>query len=312
MQKTAAGTSLKYPNTRLKRHKIKWESPLLGILFVAPCVLLIVILLFIPMLNSLYLSFFNTSLINPAPEFTGLQGYIDIFKSGDALLVLKNSLLWTFIVAFFQFFVGLASAVILNQRFRGRAVVRSVIIIPWIIPGVVAAMVWKLFYDAQFGFLNTVLFRLGIPAHNIDWLGNSKLALASVILAAIWKGFGFSMLMYLAALQSVPQGLYDSARIDGCNSFQQFFFITIPEISGIIKTTLLLTCIWTFNYFEIVWVMTGGGPVNGTQIAPTDIYQLAFKDFNQGDASRIAALSFLLVSVISLIYIRRLNKQEGF
>jgi multiple sugar transport system permease protein len=225
---------------------------------------------------------------------------------------LKNSFSWTFFVAFFQFIVGLASALILNRSFRGRVFARSIIILPWVIPGVVAAMVWRLFYDAQLGFLNTALTRIGLIKGFIDWLGQPKLAMFAVIVAAVWKGFGFSMLMYLAALQTVSQDQYEASTIDGANNIQQFIYVTIPGISGVIRTTLLLTCIWTFNYFEIIYVMTAGGPIRSTHIAPTYIYELAFRYFNLGEASRFAVISFVLVSVVSLIYIREIQKREAF
>lgn len=288
------------------------ESPLLGVLFVTPSIILIILLLFIPMINSIYLSLFNTSLTNPVPKFIGLKGYVDIFKEPYTLTVLWNSFIWTGIVAFFQFIIGLASAIILNQKFKGRMLARSIMILPWVIPGVVAAMAWRLVYDTQFGFLNAALFKLGLPSTTIDWLGTPNIAMISVIVAAIWKGFGFSMLMYLAALQSVPLEQYEASRIDGANQVQQFLHITIPGISGVIKTTLLLTCIWTFNYFELIWVMTQGGPIRSTHIAPTYIYELAFRNFNMGEASRFAVISFILVSIISLLYIREIRKREVY
>ena len=288
------------------------DSPLLGILFTAPVILLIIVLLFIPMVNSIYLSMIDTSLTNPAPKFIGLSGYAKLFSNKNTFNVILNSFIWTLLVSSFQFIVGLASALILNNNFRGRIFVRSIIVLPWVLPGVVAAMGWRLFYDAQLGFLNNILIKIGILNEYVDWLGMPKLAMSAVIVTAIWKGFGFSMLMYLAALQTVPIDHYEAARIDGANAIQQFFHITIPGISGVIRTTLLLTCIWTFNYFEIIYVMTGGGPIRSTHIAPTFIYELAFRNFNLGEASRFAVLSFILVSIVSIVYIRELKKREVF
>ncbi len=288
------------------------NSPLLGFLFTAPSIVLMIVLLFIPMAYSLYLSFIDTSLTKPTPEFIGFDGYIKIFKDNNTWMIFRNSFLWTFLVALFQSVLGLFAALTLNRVFRGRWAVRSIIILPWVIPGVVAAMVWRLFYDAQLGFLNNTLFKLGLTQNYIDWLGLPKLAMIAVILAAIWKGFGFSMLMYLAALQGIPLQLYEASNIDGANRVQQFFYITIPSISDVIRTTLLLTAIWTFNYFEIIYVMTGGGPIRSTHIAPTYIYELAFRNFNLGDASRFSVISFVLVGIVSLVYIREIKKREAF
>lgn len=290
----------------------KYEAPFLGLMFTAPVIILIILLLFIPMANSFYLSLVDTSLTNPVPKFVGLKGFAKVFGDPNTFKVLKNSFVWTFFVAFFQFVVGLASALILNRSFRGRLFARSIIILPWVIPGVVAAMVWRLFYDAQLGFLNNALIKLGLMKGFTDWLGLPRLAMLAVIVAAVWKGFGFSMLMYLAALQTVSHDQYEASRIDGANKLQQFIYITIPGISGVIRTTLLLTCIWTFNYFEIIYVMTAGGPIRSTHISPTFIYELAFRNFNLGEASRFAVLSFVLVSIVSIIYIREIKKREAF
>lgn len=295
-----------------KKVSNKMEAPVLGYMFTAPSVILIIILLFVPMAESVYLSFFNTSLNNPAPRYIGFNGYIDVIKDPYTLILLRNSMVWTIAVAAFQFIIGLSGALILNKQFRGRMIIRSLTVLPWVIPGVVAAMIWKLFYDVQFGFLNSLLIKLGLGSNYIDWLGTPGLATGSVIAAAVWKGFGFSLLMMLAALQSVPIELYESSKIDGTNVVQQFFCVTIPFISDVIKTTLLLISIATFNYFEFVWVMTQGGPIKSTHIAPTYIYQQAFRSFNQGQSSRYAVLSFILVSVVSIIYIRRIQKREKF
>jgi len=309
--KTATNSTLRNVKHKIKGDS-KMDSPLLGYLFTSPVIILIIILLFIPMLNSIYLSLIDTSLTNPIPKFIGLKGFSKLFSDQNTFKILKNSFFWTFLVASFQFVIGLASALVLNRNFRGRFIVRSIVILPWVLPGVVAAMAWRLFYDAQLGFLNNALIKLGLLKGYIDWLGLPRLAMFSVILTAIWKGFGFSMLMYLAALQTVPVDQYESARIDGANKVQQFFFITIPGISGVIRTTLLLTSIWTFNYFEIIYVMTAGGPIRSTHIAPTFIYELAFRNFNLGDASRFAVLSFILVSIVSIIYIKEIKKREAF
>ncbi len=290
----------------------KAKDTLTGYLFTSPSIILMLVLLFVPMAYSIYLSLFDTSLTNPEPIFLGLKGYLRIFSVKDAGIAMRNSFLWTFAVAFMQFALGLGAALLLNRDFRLRWLVRGLVIIPWVIPGVVAAMMWRLFYDAQFGFLNTLLMRLSLMDKPLDWLGTPGLAMFSVILTAIWKGFGFSMLMYLAALQTVPQSLYESASMDGANAFQRFFYITIPYIGSVVRTTVLLTSIWTFNYFEIIYNMTGGGPIRSTHIAPTYIYELAFTNFNFGNASRFAVLSFLLVSVASVQYIRMIQKKEKF
>jgi multiple sugar transport system permease protein len=286
------------------------KDTLAGYAFTWPAIVLMFLLTFVPMGYSIWLSLLDTSLTKPKPIFWGLLGYLKIFQNKDAIMALRNSFVWTIAVALFQFGLGLLTAILLDRKFRMRWLARGIVIIPWVIPGVVAGMVWRLLYDAQFGFLNALLSRLHLLSQPIDWLGVPGLAMASVILTAIWKGFGFSMLMYLAALQTVPASLYESASIDGASDMQRFRFITIPSIAAVVRTTLLLTSIWTFNYFEILYTMTGGGPVRSTHISPTFIYEQAFINFNFGNASRFAVISFLVVSAASIQYIRMIRRRE--
>jgi multiple sugar transport system permease protein len=286
------------------------KDTLAGYAFTWPAIVLMFLLTFVPMGYSIWLSLLDTSLTKPKPIFWGLLGYLKIFQNKDAIMALRNSFVWTIAVALFQFGLGLLTAILLDRKFRMRWLARGIVIIPWVIPGVVAGMVWRLLYDAQFGFLNALLSRLHLLSQPIDWLGVPGLAMASVILTAIWKGFGFSMLMYLAALQTVPASLYESASIDGASDMQRFRFITIPSIAAVVRTTLLLTSIWTFNYFEIIYTMTGGGPVRSTHISPTFIYEQAFINFNFGNASRFAVISFLVVSAASIQYIRMIRRRE--
>jgi multiple sugar transport system permease protein len=215
---------------------------------------------------------------------------------------------WTLAVVAGQLTVGIAGAVLLSDPFPGRWLVRSLVILPWVIPGVVAALMWRLIYDAQLGFLNAFLGRIGLVSlSREDWLGDPQVALWAAVLTGIWKGFPFSMVMFLAALQNVPRELYEAAGMDGASRFQQFVYVTIPSISDVLRTVALLISIWTFNYFEIIWVLTRGGPVGSTHIFPTYIYQVSFRNFDYGEASRFAVISFLIVSGVSLLYMRRLR-----
>lgn len=288
----------------------KTASMILGYCFTLPSVILMIVLLFIPMAKSIQLSLLNTSLTLPEPEFIGLQGYKQLFRKEVTWIVLRNSFLWTILVAGFQNILGLTTAMILNRGFVGRVVFRTVSIIPWVMPGIIAAMLWRMFGDAQLGFLNAALFKLHMIRQPVDWLGTPNLALAMVIVTAIWKGFGFSMLMYLAALQTVPQEQYESASIDGANGVQRFIYVTIPNIRSVMNTTVLLTAILTFNFFDIIYGMTGGGPLQSTHIAPTYIYEVGFRYFNFGLASRYSVLSFIIVGTASMFYIYTLNKKE--
>lgn len=289
---------------------MRTRSTLWGYVLISPAVLLLLVLLFIPLMYTFQLSLQDTDLSHGEPEWIGLSGYLDSWKNGELWNVSKHSILWTVCVAAFQVLIGLFAAILLNRKFPLRWLARVLVLLPWVLPGVVAALTWKLVYDAQFGFLNSLLGMLGFGQHVTDWLGTPGLAMFSVILAAIWKGFPFSMLMLLAALQSVPQEQYEAAKIDGADGWKKFVHITLPSISGVLKTVILLVSIWTFNYFEMIYVLTGGGPIRSTHIAPTYIYELSFRNFNFGEASRVAVISFLFILLISLVLIRQMNKNE--
>ncbi|WP_256756876.1 carbohydrate ABC transporter permease [Cohnella sp. WQ 127256] len=289
---------------------MRTRSTFLGYMLIGPSILLLIVLLFIPLVYTVQISLQDTDLSHGAPKWIGLAGYVDSWKDGELLKVFMHSTVWTVCVAFFQVVIGLVAALLLNRKFRFRWLVRAMVLLPWVLPGVIAALTWRLVYDSQFGFLNSLIAKLGFGQHATDWLGTPGLAMFSVILAAIWKGFPFAMLMLLAALQSVPHDQYEAAKIDGADGLRQFIHITLPSISGVLKTVIMLVSIWTFNYFEMIYILTGGGPIRSTHIAPTYIYELSFGHFNFGEASRVSVFSFIFIFLISLFLIRQMHKNE--
>ena len=290
--------------------RYRWADVLTGYGFTSPAIILMLLLIFVPIGYTLYLSLFDTRLSNPNPVFLGLKGFVAFFQSHDALMAVRNSFVWTIVVAAFQFVVGLGTALILNRQFRLRWLGRSVIIIPWVIPGVIAGMVWRLLDDAQFGFLNTLLARLGIAAVHIDWLGLPGLAMFSVVVTAIWKGFGF-----LDA--HVPGGPADGTavplRVSADRRRGRGAAVRIHLRSPYCERHPHHDPAHRHLDLQLFRDHLGddrGGPIRSTHIAPTYIYELAFMNFNFGNASRFAVLSFLLVSVLSIQYIRMIFRRE--
>jgi multiple sugar transport system permease protein len=295
--------------TAARRSSLAEENDtLLGYIFTGPSLVILAVMLFIPMGYSIALSLFRTSMANSIYTFVGFRGFLDALMNGDLWRIVINSVAWTAAVVAGQLVIGMAGAMLLADPFPGRWLVRSLVILPWVIPGVVAALMWRLIYDAQLGLLNAFLTKIGLmQLAREDWLGDPNLALWATVLTGIWKGFPFSMVMCLAALQNVPRELYEAADMDGARPFQKFRYVTVPSISDVVRTVALLISIWTFNYFEIIWVLTRGGPVGSTHIFPTFIYQISFRNFDYGEASRFAVISFVIVSGFSLLYIRRLR-----
>jgi multiple sugar transport system permease protein len=293
---------------RAKRRHTRQTA--LRVLCIVPPVALLGALVAYPLANAVYLSFTKSSFINPEPDFAGLQNYTAILTSDTFLTVLKNSLIWTVAVVAAQFVLGLASAILLSQKFKGRLALRSLVILPWIMPGVIAGVLWKLLYDPYLGPVNAIAGALGVEG-NPAWLGQASTALAAVVIAAIWKGFPLSTIMYMAAYQGVPNELREAARSDGANAWQVFRHVTLPAMAPTIRTTVLLTTVWTFNYFDLVYVMTAGGPGTATEIFPTYIYREAFQNVRYGFAGAYGVISVVLLSIFTVVYLRQLNKSGG-
>ena len=269
----------------------------LAYVFVAPAVVLVAALMYYPMVGSVYESLFTTSFINPKPKFVGLASYARILSDPVFLQVLLNSLEWTAFVVVLQNLIGLLVALVLDQNLPGQGLMRSIILLPWILPGVVAAIVWRFMCDPQLGLINSLLVGWGFTSHAVAWLGDVRTAMPAAIAGAVWKGFPFSTVVYLAALQNIDQEQIEAAIIDGARVWHRLRDVILPAIRPVIAVNVLLTTILTFNYFDMIWVLTRGGPENSTHIFPTKIYELGFGQFRFGEASVYGVISLLLLVV---------------
>jgi multiple sugar transport system permease protein len=287
------------------------HGSLMAILFTLPAIILVAVLMYYPMIRTFYESLFTTSFLNPTPEFIGLETYRDMFTDGDFWQIVRNSLVWTAGVVLLQNIVGMGAAVLVNENLPTRGLVRALILLPWVLPGIVGAILWRFMYDPQLGLINSMLIGWGITDERIGWLAEPSLAMMSVMIAAIWKGFPFSTVIYLAALQGIDKDQIEAAQIDGANVFQRFVRIVLPSMANIIKLNLLLTTIFTFNYFDMIWITTSGGPLDATHIFPTMIYELGFGQFNFGEASAYGVVAVLFLSVFALLYLNELRPQVG-
>jgi multiple sugar transport system permease protein len=276
------------------------RAPLLSWLFVLPALLIVGVLMYYPMVGTVIESLYTSSFINPTPTFAGLQVYQQIIGDGAFGQIVVNSIIWTLGVVLLQNLLGFASALLLNQNLPGQGLMRSLILLPWVLPGVVAAILWRFMYDPQLGLINSFLVSLGL--NGVPWLAQSSTALGAAIVAAVWKGFPFSTVVYLAALQNVDQEQVESAMIDGAGAMRRLVDIVIPAVKEIIAINLVLTTILIFNYFDMIWVLTRGGPQNATHIFPTKIYELGFGQFRFGEAAAYGVISILLLAVLVPVY----------
>jgi multiple sugar transport system permease protein len=270
--------------------------------FLAPAMILVGVLMYYPMIGTIIESLYSTSFINPKAQFVGLELYRRVLSSGEFGVITRNSCVWTICVVLLQNVVGFVTALLLNQRLPGTGLMRSLILLPWVLPGVVGAILWRFMYDPQLGLINSFLIRLGLAHQGIAWLADTSTAMGAAVLAAVWKGFPFSTIVYLAALQNVDREQMEAAMIDGAGSVVRLIHVVLPALREVIAINLLLTTILTFNYFDMIWVLTRGGPENATHIFPTKIYELGFGQFRFGEAATYGVFSIVVLALLITLY----------
>lgn len=280
-------------------------------LLIAPGVVFVSVILIYPMVSGVLSSFYTQHPLNLANRhFVGLEHFQKLFSDAIFIKAFINTLIWTSCIVLGQYVFGLCVALLLNEELPGRGIYRSLILIPWIVPMIAAALTWKWIFAADYGVLNYVLKYTGLISQNIDWLGNPSFALGSVIAANIWKGIPFVAIVLLAGLQSIDRQMYEAASISGANAFQRFWYITLPSLKSVSLVILTLSTIWAFNQFDLIYLMTKGGPSNSTQIVPVYTYLNAFNFFRMNYAAAISTVGVIIMSVFVVLYLKH-SKEEG-
>jgi multiple sugar transport system permease protein len=263
----------------------------------------------------LFVFLLGSNLFNSFTDKNGnwtLQNYIDNFTDPVVGRTLLNTIVWVVGSVSGQLLLGLFVALLLNESTKGQIIFRSIILIlPWAVLDIVAGVMWKWMYNDMYGVLNDVLVKMHIIRDYIPWLATENMAMLSVIIANIWKGFCLSGMFFLAGLQTIPIDLYEAAEIDGANSFKRFWTITVPQLKPVIMTTLMLTTIWTINYFPLIYTMTGGGPGYGTETIVTYIYKLGFKFMEFNRSASLSNVLFVIIFFIAFLFLRSIAKEEA-
>ena len=285
----------------------------LAFALVCPAFVLLLSVILYPLILNIWMSFHKILLLKPqlGTPFIALDNYLLSIKDPIFWRAAYNSFVWTVSSVGIQLGLGLTLALLLNQPIKGRGVLRGFMLIPWVTPGVVAALTWRWMYDAQFGIINHIMLKVGIIASSVAWLGSFDTAMPAVILTHGWKNFPFSMVMLLAALQTIPGELYEAADVDGANGLQKFTHITLPGIAPTLALTALLTSIWTFNNFDTIWLMTEGGPSHATEVLTTFVYKAAFQAYNLGKAASISVLMFLMMLTLVIVHSKFTLRKEN-
>ena len=278
---------------------------LTGYLYLLPVALALGATVLFPILKAMQMSLYNHVLIKPQEYgFIGLANYARLLRDDVFWLSLWNSLLWVFGSVSLQFLGGFAAALLLHQPFRGRSVLRTMTLLPWIIPGVVVALIWEFVYQPNYGILNDLLTRAGWMTERVAWLSSPVLAMPAVILANVWRGVPFFAIMLLAGLQAIPTELYEAARVDGASVTQRFWSITLPMLRPIIVVATATRIVWTFNYADLIFVMTSGGPANATQITSTYTLLQAYSNLDFGYAATLSVALLLIMLAFTVVYLR--------
>jgi multiple sugar transport system permease protein len=277
-----------------------------GYLLCAPAVAHMVLFTLIPVLAALWLSFTDYRVLTP-PSWVGLDNYVTMFQDQAFRRSIWNTTVYTFFTVPFAMVLALLVAVALNEKLRARAWYRAAFFLPHVTATVAVAMVWIWMYNPRIGLFNAALGVFGIG--RINWLGDPNFALPSVIVMGIWQGIGVKMLIYLAALQGIAEHLYEAAAIDGANKWQQFIYITVPQLKYATFFVFVISLIDSFQVFDSIWVMTQGGPVNSTTVMTYEVYRSAFQSFRMGYASAQAVLLFAIIFVLTVVS-KRLTRSD--
>jgi len=278
------------------------------ILFLLPALSFYFVFELFPIFYSLYISFFEWHIIGDV-RFVGLENYFKIFSDPVFIVALRNTFIYTIVTVPTQIFFGLAIALLLNQKIRGKVTFRALYYIPVITSWTVVSLIWKWIYDPVYGFLNYVLLSLGAIREPVRWLQDPSVALCAVMLVTIWKGIGWNMVIFLASLQTIPQSLYDAALIDGANRWRRFRYITLPLLRPVIATVTVLLTIGALNAFVQIYILTAGGPLHSTEVINTYLYKNAFSYLNFGYASSMAMFLLALTLTISIVQRKVLSKK---
>ncbi|MEG1516079.1 MAG: sugar ABC transporter permease [Clostridia bacterium] len=278
-------------------------------LLIAPVAIYLLTMLLGPLLYGVWMSFTNKAVGLPS-RFVGLSNYVKLWSNGEFLIAAKNTFLYTLLTVGLKVILGMVMALVLNAPLRFKNISRGLMFIPWALPTVVTVIVWKWMFSDVGGVLNAIFMNLGIVDTKIAWLSTPLMAFTSVVAVNVWRGTPFIGMSVLSGLQSVPTDMYEAAKIDGVNPWQELRYITLPSIKDVLMLSTLVTTIWTFSDFEIIWLLTKGGPINATQVISTLSYTIGIQRMSTGQAMA-ASIMFMpvMILLVNLVTAKTLGKK---
>jgi len=274
-----------------------------GILLLVPTIVFLCGLMLYPVANGVVISFYRQPLYAFQNKFVGLANYVYLWHNKAFIQAFYNGFIWVAGTISLQFLLGIGSALILNKRFVGRGLARACTLLPFFMPAITILLVWRWMYNDQTGVINYLLQTIHLIKEPILWLSTPKLAMFALIIMASWRFFPFVTINVLARLQTITPQLGEAARLDGANVFQSFFYVTLPQLRGVLLVVLLLRTVWMFNKFDEIWIVTKGGPVGSTTTLPLLAYKMGFSAMRMGRGATVTTSLFMIVATVSILYI---------
>ncbi len=282
-----------------------------GYILMLPSIFFFLLLIAYPLVQTFWISLYHMSTLTRRGEFVGLANYRALLSSAEFWDSFARSLVWTVVSLALQLCLGVGFALLLNVRLTFRPVARALVLFPYLLSTVVAVLIWQWLFNDMYGYLNYVIQEFGLSDSPVNWLGQSPNALISTLLVAGWKNFPFVTIAVLARLQGIPTALYDAARIDGAGAWSRFRDITLPQLRSVLAMVIILRSIWDFKEFDLIYMMTGGGPRSSTQTLPLMIYNEVFPKLSMGSGAAIAVVMLLIMVAFFWVYAGRYDRVEG-
>ena len=282
----------------------------LGLWLIFPTVLVMAGMILFPFFYAIWISFCQKSPVLPKTIFIGVKNYASMFQDLEYWHSLKNGLIWTGSSIILMLIIGICVALLMHQKFIGRSIVRGLVLFPYMVPTIVAALIWQWLFNDLYGIVNHFLQSIYLINTPIVWLGDPFWAMFSCILINVWKFTPFVIIVVLARLQTIPEELYDAAKVDGASAWQRFWTITIPQLKSVLVIIILLRFLWTYKNFDIIWLLTEGGPLFSTQNLPIYAYRKAFLSMDMGGGASVAVIDFLILAVLGFLFLHFAKKRE--
>jgi len=286
--------------------RLSSQQRIFGYRLLIPSAVIICLVYVYSLVQGILLSMYDYNLMYPQKRhFVGILNFVQILTDDPKFWAfLFHSLIFVSLTVGVSYALGLACALLLNGRFLGRTFFRAVLLLPWVVPFIVAVLSWKVMYNEVFGIINSLLLQLNLVQQPIPWLSSAQLALVSVSLVNIWKSYPFMMVMLLAGLQGISPELYSAAKVDGANTFQLFIYISFPLLKKVSMIATLLMSIWVFNNFQLIFLMTGGGPADTTQVLATYVYYQSFGGGEIGYGAAVGVIMLFILTILGYSYLK--------